>query len=75
MAYNLYKTKYVTSQGETWDTISEDFYGTPYMVSNLIDCNPQYTGVLIFDAGVELSIPILDSQSPDTLPPWKRGTL
>lgn len=72
--YSLYKTKYTTIQGETWDTISEDFYDTPFKVSDLIAVNPQYADTLIFDDGVELNIPILDSESPDSLPPWKRGT-
>jgi hypothetical protein len=73
--YDVYKTKYTTIQGETWDTISEDFYDTPYKVADLISVNPQYSDVLVFDDGVELNIPILDTQSPDTLPPWKRGTV
>lgn len=71
---NVYKTKYTTIQGETWDTISQDFYDTPYKVSDLIASNPQYSDVLTFDDGVELNIPIIESASPNTLPPWKRGT-
>ena len=71
----VYKTKYTTIQGETWDTISEDFYDTPFKVAELIAANPQYTDTLIFEDGIELTIPILESESPDTLPPWKRGTV
>lgn len=73
MNHELYPQQYVTNQGETWDTISLDFYGTPYKVKELIDCNPQYSDVLIFDANVMLNIPILDDEQAGTLAPWKRG--
>lgn len=73
MAYEVYPKKYVTTQGETWDTISLDFYGNPYRIKELIECNRQYSDVLIFEANIELNIPILEDESPDTLAPWKRG--
>ena len=73
MSYNLYPQKYITNQGETWDTISLDFYGTPYKVKELIDCNPQYSDILIFEANVSLNIPILETEKSNTLAPWKRG--
>jgi len=70
---SYYSTQYETAQGETWDLISIDFYNTPYYVADLIAANPQYSNVLIFEAGIMLNIPILDSAAPETLPPWKRG--
>lgn len=74
MAYDCYPKKYVASYGETWETISMDFYGTPYKIAELISCNPQYSDVLIFEENTELSIPILESVSSNaTLAPWKRG--
>lgn len=73
MEYRVYPKPYVTTQGETWDTISLDFYGTPYRIKELIDCNRDYSDVLIFEAGVELNIPILDEKASGTLAPWKRG--
>ena len=71
--YELYPKKYETNQGETWDTISQDFYGSPYHVKELIECNRQYSDVVVFDANVELNIPILEEKSSVTLAPWKRG--
>ena len=73
MAYDLYPQKYKTTQGETWDTISLDFYGTPYRMKELIECNRKYSDVLVFDGSVELNIPILEDKSSSTLAPWKRG--
>ena len=73
MVYKVYPKKYITTQGETWDSISLDFYGTPHRIKELTDCNRQHTDVLIFEANVELDIPILDDISSTTLAPWKRG--
>lgn len=73
MTYELYPEKYVTSQGETWESISMDFYETPYKMAELISCNPSYSDVIIFEEDVELSIPILEEETAETLAPWKRG--
>lgn len=73
MKYELYPYVYITTQGETWDTISLDLYGSPYHVAELIECNRKYSDVLIFDANVELNIPVLEEKSSVTLAPWKRG--
>lgn len=73
MAYEIYPKKYITNQGETWDQISMDFYGTPYKIAELVSCNPQYSDVVIFDGNIALNIPILESEAAETLAPWKRG--
>lgn len=73
MAYEIYEKKYVTTQGETWESISMDFYGTPFRMAELISCNPQNSDVLIFDGDIELNIPILEEETAKTLAPWKRG--
>lgn len=73
MRYECYPEKYITNQGETWDMISLDFYGSPYKIKELVDCNPQYSEVLVFDGNIELSIPILEDDAEETLAPWKRG--
>ena len=73
--YDCYSKKYIASYGETWESISMNFYGTPYKIAELISCNPQYSDVLIFDENTELSIPVLENSTSesDTLAPWKRG--
>lgn len=73
MAYEVYPKKYTTSQGETWESISMDFYGTPYKMAELISTNPKYADIAIFEGNVELSIPILEEEADTTLAPWKRG--
>lgn len=62
-----------TKQGETWDIISIAEYGTPYGVENLIAANPEHSDVLIFDAGIELTVPKIAEETVNSLPPWKRG--
>ena len=71
--YEKYPEKYITSQGETWETISMDFYGTPFKVSDLIKCNPQHSNVLVFEGNIALDIPILQEDKAESLAPWKRG--
>lgn len=74
MAYECYPKKYIASYGETWESISMDFYGTPYKMAELISCNSEYSDVLIFEENTELNIPILEEDTgSDTLAPWKRG--
>ena len=72
MEYKLYSTKYIVPQGQMWDMISTDFYGTPFYIADLVNCNPQYADILIFEGGEALDIPILEERTPDSLPPWKR---
>lgn len=66
--HNIHKTK----QGETWDLISIAEYDTPHKVAELIEANPAYSDVLIFDEGISLIIPAIESEKITTLPPWKR---
>lgn len=62
-----------TKQGEMWDIISIAEYGTPHKVAELINANPEYSDVLIFDEGITLNIPELETESISSLPPWKQG--
>lgn len=58
--------------GDTWDILALDAYDDESKASLIIQANPQYSDVLIFPAGVELKIPIIDEPTMETLPPWKR---
>lgn len=62
-----------TKQGETWDIISIAEYNTPHGVEALISANPKYADVLIFDAGIDLNVPVITEEATNSLPPWKRG--
>lgn len=64
--------EYETLQGDTFDMIALDFYDDEKYASLIIQANPEYRDILIFDAGVILKIPIIEETPADTLPPWKR---
>lgn len=63
---------YVTLAGDTFDMIALDAYNDEFRAVEIIWANPQYAGVVVFDAGVTLRIPYLMESAPESLPPWKR---
>lgn len=63
---------YVTREGDTYDILALDAYNDEFRAGEIIKANPQYAGVVVFDAGVTLRIPYLETAAPETLPPWKR---
>ena len=66
---------YITIKGDTFDGLALRFYGEEKLASTIIQANPDYCDVLIFEEGVSLSIPAAASVAlPETLPPWRRGT-
>lgn len=64
--------KYITKAGDTFDSISFNFYGTEKYSSEIIEANLNYIDIVIFDSEIELSIPQIDVKVENTLPPWKR---
>lgn len=67
--------KYTTRQGDTFDELALQAYSSEKKAHLLIEANPDYADVLIFDAGIELTIPVDEEiVLPETLAPWRRGT-
>ncbi len=68
------ETYYTTIQGDTFDGIAFEYYSDEKLASTIIDANPQYADVLIFDADVVLTIPILeeDNDTAASAPPWRQ---
>ncbi|MBK5073223.1 tail protein X [Budviciaceae bacterium CWB-B4] len=66
--------EYVTEQGDTWDVLAADIYGSEKLVGLLQEANPDYLGILYFPAGVILTIPDTPKQASSALDsPWKRN--
>lgn len=66
---------YTTREGDTFDALALDMYGEETLAHYIIEFNPDYADVLIFDANVALQLPIVeDVEMPDTLPPWRRDS-
>ena len=63
---------YVTLEGDTFDSIALDFYGEETQSSIIIQANLQQRKMIIFSAGIELIIPIIEESAASTLPPWKK---
>lgn len=64
---------YTTSKGDTFDILAFVFYDDPLLASVIIQANPDYSDVLIFEDNVELYIPEIDTtEIPETLPPWRQ---
>ena len=71
MATNFYK--YTTKEGDMFDMIALNFYNEEKMATTIIVANPDYADVVIFDADIELIIPIVqDTEGIETKPPWRR---
>lgn len=64
-----------TVEGDTFDKLALEYYNEEKKASLIIGANLDHCGTLIFEAGVELRIPIVeDVELPETLPPWRRET-
>jgi Phage Tail Protein X. len=64
--------EYTTMQGDTFDILALDAYNDESFASTIIQANPEYSSVLIFNAGAKLKIPIIKAAAASPLPPWKR---
>lgn len=65
-------SKYITKQGDTFDSIALEFYGEEKYSVFIMQLNPNYIGTLIFDYGIKLVIPEINIKNDSTLPPWKK---
>lgn len=65
--------EYTTREGDTFDALALEMYGEESLAHYIIEFNPDYADVLIFEANVALRLPIVeDAELPETLPPWRR---
>lgn len=67
--------EYTTRKGDTFDELALQVYDSEKQAHLLIEANPDYADVLIFDAGVVLTIPVYENTVlPESLAPWRRGS-
>ncbi len=70
VGYRFHKAKV----GETPDILALQYYSDEFMASYILDANPRYNDVMIYEGGEELTIPVFDTvESDKTLAPWRRG--
>ncbi len=64
--------KYMTYQGDTFDSIAFKQLGDESYMQALIEANPEHVGTFIFDAGVILNIPeSVDEGLNEAIPEWR----
>lgn len=51
---------YTTIQGDTWDMIAKKMYGDEFMMDLLMDYNPDYLDIVVFDSDYILEIPPIE---------------
>lgn len=64
--------KYITVQGDMWDSIAKRLYGTEAALNVLLEANQQYADIVVFPAGIVLAVPEYAAPNASTLPPWRR---
>lgn len=62
---------YITKQGECWDEIAKNVYGSEKYIGFLMQNNMPLLDTVIFSAGQELNTPELPQDEAD-LPAWRR---
>ena len=64
---------HITVEGDTFDSLALQYYNDEKLASVIIQANLDYCDTLIFEAGIELTIPEVTTVAlPGTLPPWRR---
>ena len=48
---------YITQQGDTWDALARDIYGSEMLAYVIQGANPDYLHLIFFPAGLVLTIP------------------
>lgn len=66
---------YTTISGDMWDQIAYKQMGSVLYTDKLMKANAEYAAIVVFRAGVVLTIPEVEDRQNTELPPWKRGLL
>lgn len=61
---------YITKQGETWDQIALEVYGSEKKADILMKANYDILDTLIFSAGTVVYCPDLPAEGNGDTPPW-----
>lgn len=66
---------YTTISGDMWDQIAYKQMGSVLYTDKLMKANAEYAAIVVFRAGVVITIPEVEDRQNTELPPWKRGLL
>lgn len=63
--------EYTTVQGDTWDKISFEQYGSEKYMGFLMQANLRLIDTFVFGTGTIVSIPELPEEPDEDLPDWR----
>lgn len=64
---------YTTVQGDTWDAVAYRLWGDEFLMAELLQANPGHADVLVFPAGVLLTVPDVQPRADEKeLPVWMK---
>lgn len=65
---------YQTVQGDMWDSIAKQAYGTETAMDQLMRANPDLLQVAVFGAGEIVLLPHISAQeaASTAVPPWRK---
>lgn len=66
---------HLTKDGDRWDTLAWHYYGDVGQLPLLIEANPHIPVLEVLPGGLNLAIPVIESDvaaALEDLPPWKR---
>lgn len=61
---------YTTTQGDMWDMIAYRLWGSEYLLPLLLEVNPKYRHIHVFDGGIKLNVPNVDATIYSPRPTW-----
>lgn len=62
---------YRTIQNDSFDLIAYRLWDNEHLCHKLMAANPDYMDVLLFEPGIELTVPEIELPAPKAdLPPW-----
>lgn len=65
--------KYITKQGDKWDSVAFEQLGDVKFTNLLLETNRKHIKTFIFSSGTVLSLPdTAETVTESDLPPWKR---
>lgn len=66
--------RHITNDGERWDLLAYRYYGDAHAYEQIIAANPDIPLFAVLPGGLELVIPVIESDNliaAEELPPWK----
>lgn len=68
----LFTLTVLPSAIEPFDLLALDMYNDERLAHYIIEYNPDYCDVIVFEGGVQLKLPVVEeAETSETVPPWR----